>query len=72
MVINLLPILPLDGGRIALSLLPDKWASNYARLEPYGFPILLVVVIAHMQMGILDPLMNGAGQAFVHLLRLGA
>jgi Zn-dependent protease len=72
MVINLLPILPLDGGRIALSLLPDRWANNYARLEPYGFPILLVVMIAHMQMGILDPLMNGAGQAFVQLLGLGA
>ncbi len=72
MVLNLLPILPLDGGRIMQSLLPDRWANSYGKLEPYGFPILLVVVFAHMQMGILDPLMDGAGQAFVHFLRLGA
>ncbi len=72
MVINLLPILPLDGGRIAQSLLPNRLADSYAKLEPYGFPILLLVVFAHMQTGILNPLMDGAGQAFVHILGLGA
>ena len=44
MVLNLLPILPLDGGRIAVSLLPDRLALGYARLEPFGFPILLVLI----------------------------
>src|ERR1700682_6086629 len=37
MALNLLPILPLDGGRIAVSLLPHALATRYARLEPYGF-----------------------------------
>ena len=36
MILNLLPILPLDGGRILFSLLPQKQATNYARMEPYG------------------------------------
>jgi len=44
MVLNLLPILPLDGGRIAVSLLPDRLALGYARLEPFGFPILLMLI----------------------------
>ena len=44
MVLNLLPILPLDGGRIAVSLLPDRLALGYARLEPFGFPILLLLI----------------------------
>ena len=39
MVLNLLPIPPLDGGRIAISLLPHSLAAGYARLEPYGFMI---------------------------------
>jgi len=44
MVLNLLPILPLDGGRIAVSLLPQRLALGYARLEPFGFPILLLLI----------------------------
>jgi len=39
--LNLLPILPLDGGRIVASLLPTRMAWGYAKLEPWGFPILL-------------------------------
>ena len=41
MLLNLLPILPLDGGRIVASLLPTRIAWGYAKLEPWGFPILL-------------------------------
>jgi Zn-dependent protease len=44
MVLNLLPILPLDGGRIAVSLLPGRLALGYARLEPFGIPLLLVLL----------------------------
>lgn len=53
MVLNLLPIPPLDGGRIAVSLLPSAVAARYARLEPYGF----VVVIVLMATGMLGRLM---------------
>jgi Zn-dependent protease len=44
MALNLLPLPPLDGGRIAVSLLPNKYAYKYAQLEPYGFYILLALM----------------------------
>ncbi|MBI5909446.1 MAG: site-2 protease family protein [Betaproteobacteria bacterium] len=55
MVLNLLPILPLDGGRIAVSLLPNRLAYNYSRLEPYGFPILLLLLFTNTLGIILNP-----------------
>jgi Zn-dependent protease len=41
MLVNLLPIPPLDGGRVAVGLLPYHLAERYSRIEPYGFFILL-------------------------------
>jgi len=41
---NLIPIPPLDGGRVAVSLLPNRLAYKYARLEPYGFFIVLALI----------------------------
>ena len=58
MVLNLLPILPLDGGRIAVSLLPDRLAYTYARLEPLGFPILLVLLFTNVLGVVLNPLVR--------------
>ncbi|MEK7361506.1 MAG: site-2 protease family protein [Pseudomonadota bacterium] len=55
MVLNLLPILPLDGGRIAVSLLPNRLAYSYSRLEPYGFPILLLLLFTNTLGFILNP-----------------
>jgi len=43
-VFNLLPLPPLDGGRIAVGLLPDGLALPLARLEPYGMMILIAVL----------------------------
>ena len=55
MVLNLLPILPLDGGRIAVSLLPNRLAYSFSRLEPYGFPILLLLLFTNTLGVILNP-----------------
>ena len=41
MVFNLMPLLPLDGGRIVAGLLPNRLAYQYSRLEPYGMFILI-------------------------------
>ena len=44
MFLNLLPILPLDGGRIVASLLPKRAAWQFAKLEPWGIPLLLLLM----------------------------
>jgi len=44
MLLNLLPIPPLDGGRILTSLLPVRAAWRFAKLEPWGVPLLLVLL----------------------------
>ncbi len=54
MVLNLMPILPLDGGRIVESLLPRPLAYRFSRLEPYGMWILLALVFT----GLLSPILR--------------
>ena len=44
-VFNMLPLPPLDGGRVAVGLLPDGLARPLARLERWGFPILIFVLL---------------------------
>ena len=56
MVLNLLPLPPLDGGRIAVSLLPHRLAWQFARIEPWGFPILLVLLFTDILGTIMNPL----------------
>lgn len=51
-IFNLLPILPLDGGRILLSILPLKYAIRYQETEKYGFFILLGVLFILPMLGI--------------------
>jgi len=58
MVLNLLPLPPLDGGRIAVSLLPMKYAMKFAQIERYGFIILIALMFSGVLNQILDPLIN--------------
>jgi Zn-dependent protease len=44
MLLNLMPILPLDGGRIVASLLPTRAAWQFSKLEPWGLPVLLLLI----------------------------
>lgn len=55
MVLNLLPLPPLDGGRMAVSLLPHRMAQSFARIEPYGFLILLTLLFTGMLSTIIGP-----------------
>lgn len=58
MVLNLLPLPPLDGGRIAVSLLPDRLAWRFAQIERWGFPILLLLLFTGILGAVLHPLVN--------------
>ncbi len=44
MVLNLIPIPPLDGGRVLTGLLPEHLARRVDRLEPFGLMILLLLM----------------------------
>jgi Zn-dependent protease len=67
-VLNLLPVPPLDGGRIAVSLLPHRQAWMLAKLEPYGLFILLALLATGLLGVIIGPLSQGVGQLLLNLL----
>lgn len=58
MVLNLVPLPPLDGGRIAVSLLPHRLAYQFARLEPYGMIILMVLLFTGILGAVMTPVMR--------------
>ena len=58
MVLNLLPIPPLDGGRVAVSLLPYPWSSYIENLERYGLFIIIFLLFSGVLGNILYPLIN--------------
>ena len=57
MALNLFPLPPLDGGRIAFSLLPHRLAWQYAKIEPYGLIIVLVLLATGVLWTLLAPLL---------------
>ncbi len=64
MALNLFPLPPLDGGRIVFSLLPHSLAWKYARIEPYGMVILIVLMLTGVLWVALRPLLS-FGQSIV-------
>jgi Zn-dependent protease len=55
MVLNLLPLPPLDGGRVLTGLVPESWARRLDRIEPFG----LLILIALQATGLLGALIGG-------------
>ena len=55
MVLNLVPIPPLDGSRVVASLLPPNVASIYSAIERYGFIILMVLIYTNVLSVIIGP-----------------
>lgn len=73
MVFNLLPLPPLDGEKVLEFLMPESWASQYAKIKPYGPIILLVIVFVLPRFGfdivnlIMTPVLT-----FFRILLIGA
>jgi Zn-dependent protease len=68
MVLNLLPILPLDGGRVLYGILPRALASPFGRLEPFGLFILIALLASGLLDKILLPIITVIYRQFVAML----
>ena len=70
MILNLFPILPLDGGRILTAMLPRNLAITFSRLEPYGLIILVVLLLSGILWKILLPLIGGTQSLIYQLIQI--
>jgi len=61
---NMIPIPPLDGGRVLTGLLPQKQAMSFSRIEPFGFIIVLVLIYTGMANLFIMPLIRFFLQLF--------
>lgn len=54
-VLNLIPLPPLDGGKVLASLLPPKTAYYFNRVEAYGFVILILLIVSGLLFNVIGP-----------------
>ncbi|WP_295389252.1 site-2 protease family protein [uncultured Thiodictyon sp.] len=59
MALNLVPLLPLDGGRVLNSLLPRQWSYYFSRLEPFGLVLLMLLLVSGLLSPLLLPVVSG-------------
>ncbi len=68
MMLNLLPLPPLDGGRILAGLLPQRYGRMLSRVEPWGFVILVVAIVTGLVAKIIWPMMVPGMAAITYLV----
>ncbi len=71
MVVNLLPILPLDGGRILTGVLPFKWAVMFVRTEKLGMLLVILLLVTGILGKILTPMVNMVQNQLFSLFGIG-
>lgn len=62
---NLLPVPPLDGGRVMVGILPEKLAYKYARVEKYGFVLVVLLIYLKIPEYVLSPVLKFVQQALL-------
>jgi len=67
LVFNLIPLPPLDGGRVAVGLLPYSLSSQLSRLEPYGFIIIIGLMVMGWLQAIIGPVVMGGTEWLMNL-----
>ncbi len=65
MVLNMIPVPPLDGGRVLAGVLPDDMSEALGRLEPYG----LFIIFGLLATGLLSQIISGPMEFFVALIQ---
>jgi Zn-dependent protease len=55
---NLIPVPPLDGGRVLVGLLPYRQAMSFSRIEPYGFLIVIILIVTGLANYFVMPLVS--------------
>jgi Zn-dependent protease len=68
---NMIPLPPLDGGRVLVGLLPDSLANSLAKVEPYGMFIVILLVVTRAIGPILFPAHNFLMQILIGSSPLG-
>jgi len=66
-IFNLLPVPPLDGGRVAVGLLPGPAAYQLSRLEPFGFMIVVLLLVSGVLQNVIGPLVMGSAMFLIGL-----
>lgn len=66
-IFNLLPLPPLDGGRVAVGLLPASMGYQLARLEPYGFLIIVGLLLLGVLQTVIGPLVMGGSYLLINM-----
>lgn len=64
-VFNLFPLLPLDGGRVLVGLLPYRAARAFARLEPFGFVLLFFLLYTDTFERMINPVINAIAKVLL-------
>jgi len=67
-VVNLIPLPPLDGGRVAVGLLPNSLAYQLEKVEPYGFFILIGLLMLGVFQSVLGPIIFGMTNTLMTLV----
>lgn len=66
-IFNMLPLPPLDGGRIAVGVLPGPMAYQLSRLEPYGMMIVIALLMLGFFQAVIGPMVSSSASLLINL-----